>query len=92
MSLAFFGRVFPGNYGAVAAYAQNLTAGSFFPCVVVVIAAPVGTDVVLCGGVGDVIAGIGAIYFLRIVAGNEILPQGMTVLAVIDAETPRAVA
>ena len=58
----------------------------------VVIAAPVGTNMILSRGVGDVITGIGAIHLLRVVACHQVLPERMIVLSLEDAEAPRPAA
>ena len=74
-SLAVVGGIFPGNDSAVAANAEDFTTSAGLPGSVVIVATPVGADVVLGGGVGDMIAGIGAINLLRVVALDKILPH-----------------
>ena len=88
-ALAVLGRVLPGHDSAVAAHTQNLAASAGLPGCVVVIAAPVGTDVVLGRRVGDVVAVVGAIDLVRIVAGDEACIERMLVLATKDIEVPR---
>ena len=48
-TLALASGILPEHDSAVATYAENLTAGAAGPDVIVVIATPVGTDVVLGG-------------------------------------------
>ena len=86
------GGIFPSHDGSVATHAEDGSARARGPGGVVGIVAPVGADVVLGGGVGDVVAGIGAIDFLRIVTGDEALEERVSVLAVEDAERPGAAA
>ena len=91
-ALAVVGRIFPCNDSAVATYAEDLTTGAGFPSSVIVVAAPVGTDMVLCCGVSDVVAGISTIDFLWVVACDKSLEERMVVLIVEDTECPRPTA
>ena len=86
------GRIFPCNDSTIATYAKNLTSGTRLPSRMVVVATPIGTDVILSGRVGDVVTFVGAIDLLRVVTCNEILPDRMVVLTVKDAETPWTIA
>ena len=91
-SLAVMGGILPQHDSTITTDAENPTASAAGPNVIVVISTPVGTDVVLCGRVGDVVTGIGAINLVGVITSDEILIDGMAILAVKDAECPRAAA
>ena len=87
-TLTIVGRIFPSYDSSVATYAQDLTTCTCLPCSMVIVTAPVGTDVVLSCRVGDVIAGIGAVNLLLVVACHQVLPQWVCVLSVEYTEAP----
>ena len=87
-AFAILGGILPSHDGTVATNTEHLASCARLPCSMAVIAAPVGADVVLCCGVGDMIAGIRAINLIGIVACDKILIEWMVVLSIEDAEAP----
>ena len=69
-ALAILGGILPSHDGTVATYAEHLASCARLPCCMVVISTPVGADVVLCCGVGDMIAGISAVNLVGVITGN----------------------
>ena len=71
-ALAVVCRIFPSHNCSIAADTKNLAACACFPCIMIIVAAPVGADMILSCRVCDVIARISAIHFIWIVALNEV--------------------
>ena len=73
-TLAVVSGIFPGNDSPIATYSENGCTGAGFPCLMVVVTAPISSDVILCCGVGDMLSGIWGIYCILVVAFHELMP------------------
>jgi hypothetical protein len=90
-ALNALGREFPNDDGTVATDTQDLSTGLTLPGILVGIATPVATYVILSGRVGDVIALVGAVYFVGYRTGNQTIVDRVAFLTRILLKGPRLV-
>jgi hypothetical protein len=89
-TLTVLGRILPGYDSTVTTHTEDGSLGAILPCSMVGIVTLIGTNVILCSRVGDVVTSISAVNSIRIVTGNNSSVEWMIVLSSINLEIPRA--
>ena len=73
-TLTIVWQIFPCNNSTIASYAKDFSASASFPSIMVVVSAPISTNMVLSRRISDMITRIGGVDSIWIIARYKALP------------------